>query len=131
MKLLKRSLSIIFVSTLLLFLLGDFSYSSMDEGMWTFDNPPSKILKAKYGFVPSKVDGGSGSFISPNGLVLTNHHVAMGQLQKISSGEKNYVTTGFLAKTKEEELKCPDLELNVLVFTQNVTERVRVAVSKD
>jgi len=143
MKLLKRSLSIIFVSTLLLFLLGDFSYSSMDEGMWTFDNPPSKILKAKYGFVPSKewldhvrlasvrfMDGGSGSFISPNGLVLTNHHVAMGQLQKISSGEKNYVTTGFLAKTKEEELKCPDLELNVLVFTQNVTERVRVAVEK-
>ena len=143
MKLLKRSLSIIFVSTLLLFGLGNFSYSSLDEGMWTFDNPPSKILKAKYGFVPSKewldhvrlasvrfMDGGSGSFISPNGLVLTNHHVAMGQLQKISSGEKNYVATGFLAKTKEEELKCPDLELNVLVFTQNVTERVRAAVEK-
>ncbi len=144
MKLLKRSLSIIFVSTLLLFGLGDFSYSSLDEGMWTFDNPPSKILKAKYGFVPSKewldhvrlasvrfMDGGSGSFISPNGLVLTNHHVAMGQLQKISSGEKNYVATGFLDKTKEEELKCPDLELNVLVFTQNVTEKVRAAYEKD
>src|SRR4029453_10534509 len=82
-----------------------------DEGMWTFDNPPLAQLKEKYGFKPtpggldhlrmSSVrfnDGGSGSFVSARGLVLTNHHVAFGQLQKVSTPEKNYVVDGFSAK---------------------------------
>src|SRR5260221_62140 len=69
-----------------------------DEGMWTFDNPPAKLLQEKYGFTPTKEwldhlrlasvrfnDGGSGSFVSPHGLALTNHHVAYGQLQKVST----------------------------------------------
>jgi len=116
-------------------------FSSPDEGMWTFDNPPVKILKEKYGFVPTKewldhvrlssvrfMDGGSGSFVSPEGLVMTNHHVAMGQLQKISTPEKNYVDNGFLARTREEEMKCPDLEINVLISMEDVTEEVRSAV---
>src|SRR5512144_646797 len=79
-----------------------------DEGMWTFDNPPLKQLKEKYGFTPTQEwldhvrlasvrfnDGGSGSFISPTGLVLTNHHVALGQLQKVSTPQKDYVADGF------------------------------------
>lgn len=112
-----------------------------DEGMWTFDNPPAKQLKEKYHFTITQEwldhvrlssvrfnDGGSGSFISPNGLVLTNHHVALGQLQKISTKEKDYVADGFYAKTESEELKCPDLELNVLMSMENVTARILGAV---
>jgi len=74
------------------------------------------------------MDGGSGSFVSPNGLVMTNHHVAMGQLQKMSTAEQNFVATGFYAATQAEEAKCPDLELNVLVDMVNVTSRITGAV---
>jgi hypothetical protein len=108
--------------------------------MWTFDNPPLKQLKEKYGFEPTKEwldhlrlssvrfnDGGSGSFVSPHGLALTNHHVALGQLQKVSTREKDYVRDGFHARTPAEELKCPDLELNVLVSMEDVTARVQGA----
>jgi hypothetical protein len=69
-------------------------------------------------------DGGSGSFVSSRGLVLTNHHVAMGQLQKMSTAERNYVATGFYAATPAEEVKCPDLELDVLYAMDNVTPRI-------
>jgi hypothetical protein len=111
-----------------------------EEGMWTFDNPPLAQLRDKYAFTPttgwldhlrlSSVrfdDGGSGSFVSPRGLVLTNHHVALGQLQKVSSPQKDYVADGFYAKSAAEELRCPDLELNVLVSMENVTSRVQGA----
>jgi len=112
-----------------------------DEGMWTFDNPPVKLLQEKYGFTPTKEwldhvrlssvrfnDGGSGSFVSPNGLVMTNHHVAIGQLQKNSTAEHDYVATGFYAATPAEEMKSPDLELNVLMSMDDVTERVTASV---
>jgi Peptidase S46 len=108
-----------------------------DEGMWTFDNPPLKQLQERYGFTPTQAwldhvrlasvrfnDGGSGSFVSAHGLVLTNHHVARGQLQKISNAQKDYVKDGFYARTAAEELKCPDLELNVLESVENVTPKV-------
>jgi hypothetical protein len=111
-----------------------------EEGMWTFDNPPLKQLAAKYNFHPSQawldhlrlssvrfMDGGSGSFVSPNGLVLTNHHVARGQLQKNSTAEHDYVRDGFYAATPEAEMKSPDLEVNVLVGMQDVTARVQGA----
>ncbi len=114
-----------------------------EEGMWTFDNPPLRELKERYGFTPTTEwlehvrlssvrfnDGGSGSFVSPRGLVLTNHHVAFGQLQKISSPQKDYVKDGYLANSPDQELKCPDLELNVLVSIQDVTGRVQDAVKK-
>ena len=114
-----------------------------DEGMWTLDNPPLKQLKEKYGFEPSAAwlehirlssvrvgDGGSGSFISPSGLVLTNHHVALGQLQKVSTPQKNYVADGFYAPSLADELPCPDLELNVLISMENVTAKVLAAVKK-
>src|SRR5579862_854807 len=114
---------------------------SADEGMWTFDNPPLKQLKDKYNFTPTQEwldhirlssvrfnDGGSGSFVSPNGLVITNHHVALGQLQKVSTPQKDYAKDGFYARTQADELKCPDLELNVLVSMENVTALVQGAV---
>ena len=127
--------------TLSVWALLSISISLADEGMWTFDNPPLKQLKEHYGFEPTHAwldhlrlasarfnDGGSGSFVSPHGLVLTNHHVALGQLQKVSSPAKDYVKDGFYARTEAEELKCPDLEINVLVNMEDVTARVRGAV---
>jgi hypothetical protein len=111
-----------------------------DEGMWTLDNMPLKQLKEKYGFEPSAAwlehirlasvrvgDGGSGSFVSPQGLVLTNHHVALGQLQKVSSPQRDYVKDGFYASSTAEELPCPDLELNVLISMENVSAKVMAA----
>jgi hypothetical protein len=112
-----------------------------DEGMWTFDNPPVKQLEEKYHFTATKEwldhvrlscvrlnDGGSGSFVSRHGLLLTNHHVARGQLQKNSTAEHDYVKNGFFAATAEEEMKSPDLEVNVLVAMEDVTPRVLAAI---
>src|SRR5690242_19585963 len=112
-----------------------------EEGMWTFDNPPTKILQQKYGFTPSQQwldhirlscvrlnDGGSGSFVSPNGLLLTNHHVARGQLQKNSTKEHDYIRDGFYAASQSGEMKSPELEVNVLESMENVTARVNAAL---
>jgi hypothetical protein len=112
-----------------------------DEGMWTFDNPPLKQLQEKYHFTPTQQwldhvrlscvrlnDGGSGSFVSPNGLLLTNHHVARGQLQKNSTKEHDYIRDGFYASTPDQEMKSPDLEVNVLVSMENVTARIADAL---
>src|SRR5579871_371279 len=115
--------------------------ANADEGMWTFDNPPLKQLKDAYNFTPTQQwldhvrlasvrlnDGGSGSFVSPNGLLLTNHHVARGQLQKNSTAQHDYIRDGFYAATPDQEMKSPDLEVNVLVSMENVTERVQAAL---
>src|SRR5215472_16688403 len=128
------ALVLIAVSTLVLFRT---PAATADEGMWTFDNPPTKQLQERYSFAPTQEwldhvrlssvrfnDGGSGSFVSPHGLALTNHHVALGQLQKISTPQKDYVKDGFYARTQAEEVKCPDLELNVLISMESVTTRV-------
>ena len=115
-----------------------------DEGMWLFNALPKELLKQKYGFEPTQEwsehlmkscvrfnVGGSASFISSNGLVLTNHHVGSDTLFKLSTKEHNYLQDGFLAKTEADELKAPDLELNQLVDIRDVTAEVTGAVKAD
>jgi hypothetical protein len=112
-----------------------------EEGMWTFDNPPNQLLQQQYKFTATKQwldhvrlssvrlnDGGSGSFVSPNGLLLTNHHVARGQLQKASTLDHDYIRDGFYAESLSQEMKSTDLEVNVLQSMENVTDRVQAAI---
>jgi hypothetical protein len=112
-----------------------------DEGMWLFNDPPKKMLKEKYNFAPdaqwyehlqkSSVrfnSGGSGSFVSSNGLVMTNHHIGSDALQKMSDKDHDYVATGYYARNLKDEIKCVDLELNVLMSIEDVTKRVNDAI---
>src|SRR5438132_11691429 len=111
-----------------------------DEGMWLFNNPPKKILKEKYGFDATpewlehvqkasvRFPNGSGSFISADGLIITNHHIGNSTLQKLSTKDRDYIKTGFHAKSRDQEVKAHDLELNVLMNIEDVTKRVNAAV---
>ena len=115
--------------------------SPADEGMWLFNNPPLKVLQEKYHFQPTAAwlehvqkssvrfdNGGSGSFVSADGLVMTNHHVGADCLGKLSTKDKDYLAIGYEAKSSAEERKCDDLELNVLMSMEDVTARVSGAV---
>ena len=105
-----------------------------DEGMWLFNQPPRAQLKERYQFDATDAwlehlqkssvrfnSGGSGSFLSEDGLLISNHHVGADALQKISTKEKNYLRNGFSAKSLADEVKCLDLELNVLQSIEDVT----------
>jgi hypothetical protein len=118
--------------------------AAADEGMWLFNALPKEYLKQKYGIevtdewadhlMKSCVRfnvGGSASFISSNGLVLTNHHVGSDTLFKLSTPERDILKNGYLARTLAEELKAPDLELNQLVEIRDVTAEVNAAVAAD
>jgi hypothetical protein len=123
-----------------LLLLGGFARA--DEGMWTFDNFPSGQVKAAYGFAPDKAwldhvqksavrlaGGCSASFVSPNGLVMTNHHCAHRCIEELSTAKKNYITDGFYARTPAEEQKCPTVEVNQLLEITDVTDRIQKATA--
>ena len=112
-----------------------------DEGMWTFNNVPRAEIKKKYGFEITDAwlkkvqmasvrfnNGGSGSFVSPNGLVLTNYHIVEDIVGEVSTPEKDLAKEGFLARTRADEIKAPSLELNVLMSIEDVTSRVNGAV---
>jgi len=118
--------------------------SAPDEGMWPFDGLPLKLLKEKYDFEPTKdwLDhvrlgsvrfdtGGSGSFVSPNGLVMTNHHVALGTIQLISTQEKDWVKDGFSSRLYGSEVKSKELTLRQLIEIRDVTKEILAAKEAD
>src|SRR5882672_4361007 len=111
-----------------------------DEGMWLFNAFPKEKVKAQYGFTPTQQwldhvrlssvrfnNGGSGSFVSADGLAFTNHHVGADCIQKLSKAGTDYMKTGFYAKTHADEAKCPDLELNVLMNIEDVSAKVKAS----
>jgi hypothetical protein len=110
-----------------------------DEGMWPYNLVPANKMKAKYGFAPSqgfldhlrlssvKPMGGSASFVSPDGLVFTNHHVGAGCVHNLSTADKDYIKNGFYAATREEEPKCPGIEFTQLLDIKDITKDVQDA----
>jgi hypothetical protein len=115
-----------------------------DEGLWLFNQPPREMLRDRHQFDPSDAwlehlqkssvrfnSGGSGSFVSEDGLLISNHHVGADAIQKLSTKQKDLLREGFHARTPVQELKCLDLELNVLQSIEDVTVRVNAAVPKD
>ena len=112
------------------------------EGMWPLDNLPASRLRAEYGFTPGKdwvdhvmrasarIAGGcSASFVSRDGLVMTNHHCAAACVSQLSSAKKNFIAEGFLARNREEEVRCPEIEVNRLERISDVTGQVKGAVA--
>lgn len=115
-----------------------------DEGMWLYNAAPKDKIKAKYGFEVTEQwldhvrlssvrfnNGGSGSFVSPDGLTFTNHHVGAGCVQQLSTEGHDYIKTGFYAKTRTEEGRCPNLELNQLVGIEDVTAKINAGVKPE
>jgi hypothetical protein len=118
--------------------------ASADEGMWLYNEAPKEKIKAKYGFELTQQwldhvrlssvrfnNGGSGSFVSADGLTFTNHHVGAACVQQLSTAGHDYIKTGFYAKTQAEEAKCPNLELNQLVGIEDVTDKVNAGVKPE
>jgi len=118
--------------------------ASADEGMWLYNEAPKDKIKAKYGFELTQQwldhvrlssvrfnNGGSGSFVSADGLTFTNHHVGAGCVQQLSTEGHDYIKAGFYAKTQADEAKCPNLELNQLVGIEDVTDKVNAGVKPE
>jgi hypothetical protein len=111
-----------------------------DEGMWTFDNLPLKQMQEKFGFAPDatwlkrlqlatvRFPGGTGAFVSADGLVITNHHIGRSSIQQVSSGTADFIKGGFAARSKKDEIRIQGLELMMLVSTADVTARVNARV---
>lgn len=122
----------------LAFVLAAVAFTAMpraDEGFWPYNAIPKAAIKAKYKFEVTdawlkhlqlatvKFGGGTGSLVSPNGLVLTNHHIGLGSLQRLSTADKDLVKNGFVAATLADELKVPGMTLNVLQGIEDVTAK--------
>jgi hypothetical protein len=118
-------------------LLGLTTAAHADEGMWTFNNFPSADVGKKYGFTPDAKwldhvrlasartgSGCSASFVSASGLVMTNHHCVHDCIEQLSTAQKDYVKSGFYAKTPNDEVKCSELEIDQLTDITDVTEKV-------
>jgi hypothetical protein len=108
-----------------------------DEGMWTPNNFPADKVATTYGFKPDQgwldhvrlaslrlARGCSASFVSPYGLVQTNHHCAHACIEQLSTGTRDFVASGFYAQALTDEVKCPDIEANQLIDIIDVTERI-------
>jgi hypothetical protein len=119
------------------------SFALADEGMWLYNAFPKDKLQP-FGFEPTPAwldhlrlasvrfnNGGSGSFVSPDGLTFTNHHVGATCIQGLSTGGKDYMRAGFYARTRAQEVRCPNLELNQLVAMEDVTAKVNAAIKPD
>ena len=133
-----------FFSILLAFAFIFSTVAAADEGMWLYNAPPKDKIKSKYGFELTQPwldhvrlssvrfnNGGSGSFVSADGLTFTNHHVGAGCVQQLSTEGHDYIKTGFYAKTQAEEAKCPNLELNQLVGIEDVTDKINAGVKPE
>lgn len=123
-------------------LLGGAGGAMADEGMWTLDHLPVKQMQQRYGFTPTAqwislvqhaalrlAEGCSGSFVSANGLVMTNHHCANACLSQLSKGGENYMAAGYTAMKQQDEPKCPDVELNQLEKITDVTAQVNAVTN--
>jgi hypothetical protein len=135
----KRYFSILLVFTFLLT-----TMASADEGMWLYNATPKDKIKTKYGFELTQQwldhlrlssvrfnNGGSGSFVSADGLTFTNHHVGAACVQQLSTEGHDYIKTGFYAKTQADEAKCPNLELNELVGIDDVTNKIEAGMKPE
>lgn len=118
--------------------------ATADEGLWLLNQPPTEMLRAKYGFVvePDWIEhvqkscvrissGGSGSFVSPHGLIMTNHHVGSDAIADLSTDQRDLMATGFLATSHDQELKCPNLKVYQLISIEDITARVNAQVTPD
>jgi len=111
-----------------------------EEGMWLYDHLPFQTLREKYSFQPSDdwlehlqkssvhFGGGSGEFVSEDGLILSNQHVGSRAIHKLSTQSQDYTRNGFYARTLAEEKPCAGLEVSVLISTEDVTAQVNAAV---
>lgn len=133
----RRFLTALFAFALLIAPLG----ARADEGMWTLDNFPAAKVKAAYGYTTTtafldhvrkaavRLPGCSGSFVSAQGLVMSNHHCARGCIQNISTAQNDYIANGFFAKTQADEPKCPGFQIVTLLSIENVTKTVSAALA--
>ena len=136
-------LGLIFAVSVAFSLVGLSSSARADEGMWLYNTFPAEKVQKQYGFLPTQEwldhlrsssvrfnNGGSGSFVSADGLAFTNHHVGADCIEKLATSGADYMKAGFYAKSQAEEAKCPDLELNVLVGIEDVTAKVKAGAKK-